>query len=312
MNGNPNKEFMIEIRNMKCIYDYSENLISLDELYSYVINLIKNKKLICPVSIDVDISKKDKYLFLELETEKVCWNYFNILNKGNTFYCTLLKYYNNNNYSVTKNFRRLPYCVKCINKKATHFNRQYCRKCAKTEPPFIEFFYEIPQDVISNVMIKYLNINDLLKLQITCKNMNDYLNDYRIWKRFMEERKEVFRLKILQMHNDEFNNQDKSDYPKRLFLHIGEIIHQRLRTKSCVIIQKHYRRYKYPKIVMRKFFSSLTYYLNYNDYTRDIEDSMRIGTDSKTKLLYDKYDIKYKIRQNVQNAMIAIEEPCFD
>lgn len=309
MNGNPNKEFMIEIRNMKCIYDYSENLISLDELYSYVINLIKNKKLICPVSIDVDISKKDKYLFLELETEKVCWNYFNILNKGNTFYCTLLKYYNNNNYSVTKNFRRLPYCVKCINKKATHFNRQYCRKCAKTEPSFIEFFYEIPQDVISNVMIKYLNINDLLKLQITCKNMNDYLNDYRIWKRFMEERKSLFILNKLDIYNETNNYMSDSDYSKIWFLHTPLIIHQRLYTKSCIMIQKHYRRYKYPKIAMRKIFSRLTYYLNSGDYTREISNSLRIGTDFKTKHAYDKYDIKFKIRQNILNG---IQEPIFD
>jgi len=251
-------------------------------------------------------------LFLELETENDCWDYFNILNKGNTVYCSLLKYYNNNCYSVTDNFRKLPYCVKCINNKATHCDRQYCRKCAETEPSFLEFFYEIPQDVISDVMMKYLNVNDLLKLQITCKNMNNYLNDYRIWKRFMEERKSVFRLKILQIHNDEFNNENNTDYAKRLFLHMGGIIHQRLRTKSCVIIQKHYRRYKYPKKAMRKIFSSLTYYLNYNDYTRDIEDSLRIGTDFKTKLVYDKYDIKYKIRKNYQDALNGINEPIFD
>ena len=36
-------------------------------------------------------------------------------------------------------------------------------------------------------MMKYLNINDLLKLLITCRNMTDYLNDYRIWKGFMEK-----------------------------------------------------------------------------------------------------------------------------
>lgn len=308
MKGNPNKEFMVEIRNMKCIYDYSDNLISLDELYSYVINLIKNKKLICPVSIDVDISKKDKYLFLELETENACWDYFHILNKGNTYYCSLLKYYYNNQYSVTENFRRLPYCVKCLNKKATHCNRQYCRKCAKTEPSFLNLFYEIPQDVISNVMMKYLNVNDLLKLQITCKNMNDYLNDYRIWKRFMEERQFLFKLNNLDIYNKTNNYMSNSDYSKICFLHTPLIIHQRLYTKSCIIIQKHYRRYKYPKKAMRKIFSRLTYYINNDDYTRDIKDSLRIGTDFKTKLVYDKYDIKFKMRI----AMTTIEEPVFD
>lgn len=309
MNGNPNKEFMVELRGMKCIYDYSTNLISLDELYSYVINLIKNKKLICPVSIDVDISNInicDHILFLELETEKDCWNYFRILNKGRGYHCTLLKYsHNNDYYSTSDNFRRLPYCAKCIDKKATHCNRQYCRKCAKTEPSFLEFFYEIPQDVISNVMMKYLNVNDLLKLQITCKNMNDYLNDYRIWKRFMEESKFLFRLNNLDIYNETNNYTSDLDYSKRLFLHMPLIIHHRLHTKSCIIIQKHYRRYKYPKIAMRKIFSKLTYYFNSGDYTRKISDSLRIGTDLKTKIVYDNYDIQFKIRN-------FIEEPVFD
>lgn len=313
MKGKPNKEFMLEIRRMKCISDFNHNAISLDELYSTVIKLIKNKNLIQPISIDIDTSRKKSYLFLELNSEEECWDYYNVLNYEIQFSCSLLKYYTlNNYYSVTDNFRRLPYCQKCFQGKATHCNKKYCKECAKSEPSFIELFYEIPQDVISNVMMKYLNINDLLKLQITCNNMNDYLNDYRIWKRFMEEREEVFRLKILQMHNDEFNNQDKSDYPKKLFLHIGEIIHQRLRTKSCIIIQKNYRRYKYPKKAMRKILSSLTYYLDYNDYTRDIEDSLRIGTDFKTKLVYDKYDIKFKMRKNYQDALNGIEEPIFD
>ena len=113
------------------------------------------------------------------------------------------------------------------------------------------------------------------------------------------------------MHIDESNNQN-TDYPKRLFLHMGGIIHQRLRTKSCVIIQKHYRRYKYPKKAMRKIFSSLTHYLNYNDYTRDIDETLRIGTDLKTKLVYDRYDIKFKIRKDIKFAMTVIQEPTFD
>lgn len=313
MNGKPKQEFMVEIIRMKCIYDFNHNVISLNELYSTVIELIKNKNLILPISIDVDTSKKETYLFLELNSIEDCWDYFNILNKETAYSCSLVKYYTESkNYSVTDNFRRLPYCQKCFQRKAIYCNKHYCKECAKSQPSFIEFFYKIPQDVISDVMMKYLSINDLLKLQITCNNMNDYLNDYRIWKRFMEEKKAVFRLKILQMHNDEFNNSDKSDYPKRLFLHIGEIIDQRLITKSCVIIQKHYRRYKYPKKAMRKIFSSLTYYLNYNDYTRDIEDSLRIGTDFKTKLVYDKYAIKFKMRKNYQDALNGIEEPIFD
>ncbi len=43
MKNKPNKKLMVLISRMKCIYDFSDNSISLDELYSYVINLIKKK-----------------------------------------------------------------------------------------------------------------------------------------------------------------------------------------------------------------------------------------------------------------------------
>lgn len=313
MKGKPNREFMVEITGMKCIYDFNHNVISLNELYSNVIELIKNKNLILPISIDVDTSKKETYLFLELNSIEDCWDYFNILNYENYFSCSLLKYYTlNNHYSVTDNFRRLPYCNKCFQRKAIYCNKHYCKECAKSQPSFIDFFYKIPQDVISDVMMKYLNINDLLKLQITCNNMNDYLNDYRIWKRFLQEKRSLHRIKLLNIHNIQSKYFTNSNYPKKLFLHIEEIRRKRLLTKSCIIIQKHYRRYKYPKKAMRKIFSSLTYYLNYNDYTRDIKDSFRIGTDFKTKLVYDKYAINFKMRKNYQDALNGIEEPIFD
>lgn len=313
MNGKPNQEFMVEISRMKWLFDFNYNHITLDELYKKVLNFIKNEKLIYPISIDVDISKREPYLFLELNSEEECWDYFNIFNKKTTFSCSLLKYYTlNNHYFVTDNFRRLPYCQKCFQRKGTYCNKKYCKECAKRESSFIYLFYRIPQDVISDIMMKYMTINDLLKLQITCNNMNNYLNDYRIWKIFLQEKRSLHRIKLMNIHNIKTKYSTNSNYPKKLFLHIEEIRKKRLLTKSCIIIQKYYRRYKYPKKAMRKIFSSLTYYLNYNDYTRDVEDSLRIGTDFKTKLVYDKYDIKFKMRKNIENAMTMIQEPTFD
>ena len=140
MNGKPNQEFMVQITRMKGICEFNYNHISLNELYSRVIQFIKHKNLIYPISIDVDTSRREPYLFLELNSQDECWDYFDILNKETAFSCSLLKYCTETkHYSITDNFRRLPYCQKCFQRKATHCNKEYCKKCAKSKKSFIEF-----------------------------------------------------------------------------------------------------------------------------------------------------------------------------
>ena len=114
----------------------------------------------------------------------------------------------------------------------------------------------------------------------------------------------LFRLNNLDIYNETNNYTSDLDYSKRLFLNMPLIIDNRLHTKSSIIIQKHYRRYKYPKIFMRKIFSKLTYYFNSGDYTRKISDSLRIGTDLKTKLYMITMIYNFKCETSLKNQYL--------
>tara|TARA_B110001454_G_C12663835_1_gene410655 strand:+ start:270 stop:1187 length:918 start_codon:yes stop_codon:yes gene_type:complete len=296
----PNKDNIVVLTQINPIIlkdCHTSNTVT-DKLYCF----IKKHKLF-PISIDIIFYQFGfiNKIYLEFETSKECWQCFRTFSNKKYMRCYLL--WGDDRYSITENYRQLPYCLSCFERKATYCNKTYCKVCAKNQDSFSEVFYEIPTELFSDIIIKYLKISDVCSLQQTCKEMNSYFNDNNIWRPHIS--KNIWFPFIA----------DKNIVYKTFFMSKNSNYMKRMKTKSIVVIQKYWRRILGKRtnyLVIRKVISRLTHYYELGDYTRPIEDTLRIGVDSQTKIKFYKYAKDLKIRTKYQEALNQIEEPTFD
>jgi len=288
-----------------CGYDYKN-------LCPHVYNYMRDNNF-NPISYDIQCTYNNIYysyhdykIYIEFNNINECWECFRFINKKTNMHCILREYIDNDNYTPSSLYRRLPYCHTCIKRRATHCKMLYCKVCARNQDTFSKTFYEIPTELFSDIIIKYLKIADICSLQQCCKEMNSYFNDNNIWRPYISNTvwfkyipyipNQYILYKIFYM------NRESTDM-------------KRMKTKSAVIIQKYMRRIinkRNIKLLIRDSLSVLTNYYHLNDYTRSPTSTFVTGTDLLTKNTHMIFIEKLKIREAYAKSLQAIEEPVFD
>jgi hypothetical protein len=304
----PNQENMVQISKLSA--KFSEYIYNYDlkNLCLYVYNYMKDNNL-NPISYDIQCKYNYYEIYIEFNNIDECWKCYRFINEKTSMRCILREYYTYglyDTYSTSSLYRRLPYCSRCIKRKATHCNMLYCKTCARDQESFSNAFYEITTELFSDIIIKYLKIADVCSLQQTCKEMNTYLNDNNIWEPHIFIGNVINWFPLIA---------DKNILYKTFFMSSKSNYMKRMKTKSVVIIQKYIRRFSAKRktgLLIRDNMSVLMNYYHGNDYTRSPASTLTIGTDLLTKNIHLIFIEKLKLRNKYQDALNQIEEPTFD